>query len=214
VIASTRSDWTIPAGLIGLGLVPMAAGTARLVEMASGSGITPENERFFADPVPGALHIASAAVYAVLGAFQFSPGIRRRRPGWHRGAGRLLVPVGLVAALSGLWLTHFYPDVDFDSPALHVIRLVVGWGMVFSIGVAFFAIRRRDIARHSAWMTRAYAIGLGAGTQAFTYLPWVPFGGVQDEVSRAVSMGAGWAINLAVAEWIIRRRTRTGTRRS
>ena len=34
------------------------------------------------------------------------------------------------------------------------------------LGVA--AIRRRDIAAHRAWMIRAYAIGLAAGTQVFT----------------------------------------------
>ena len=34
--------------------------------------------------------------------------------------------------------------------------------------LGFTAIRRRDIPAHRAWMIRAYALGLGAGTQAFT----------------------------------------------
>jgi Predicted membrane protein (DUF2306) len=55
-------------------------------------------------------------------------------------------------------------------------------------------------------MTRAYAIGLGAGTQVVTHLPWFVFVGKPDESTRAMLMGAGWVINLAVAEWIIRRR--------
>jgi hypothetical protein len=29
-------------------------------------------------------------------------------------------------------------------------------------------IRRSDLSRHRAWMTRGYAIGLAAGTQALT----------------------------------------------
>jgi len=38
----------------------------------------------------------------------------------------------------------------------------------------FIAIRRGDMIRHRAWMTRAYAIGLGAGTQALTgMVAWV-----------------------------------------
>jgi hypothetical protein len=53
-------------------------------------------------------------------------------------------------------------------------------------------------------MVRAYAIGLGAGTQVLTHLPWVLYFGAPDELTRALLMGAGWAINLAVAEWIIR----------
>ena len=44
-----------------------------------------------------------------------------------------------------------------------------------------------------------------AGTQAFTHLPWFLFPSIQGELARTLFMGAGWAINLAVAEWIIAR---------
>ena len=64
---------------------------------------------------------------------------------------------------------------------------------------------RRDIARHRAWMMRGYAIALGAGTQGLTGLPYYLFESLQSELVRALTMGAGWAINLAVAEWIIRK---------
>ena len=197
----------VPVGLIALSFLPAAGGAVRLIGLAGGAEITLENARFFAAPLPAVLHILSASVYCILGAFQFSPGIGRRRPGWHRGAGRLLVPVGLVAAFSGLWLTQFYPNVDDDGPLLHVIRLVVGSAMVLFICLGFAAIRRRDIARHRAWMMRGYAIGLGAGTKALTHLPWFLFEGIQGELSRALLMGAGWAINLAAAELIIREAT-------
>ena len=80
---------------------------------------------------------------------------------------------------------------------------------VASIVLAVGALRRRDFLSHGAWMTRAYAIALGAGTQVFTILPWVlMFGpiGAADELPRTVLMTAGWVINLAVAEYVIRRR--------
>jgi hypothetical protein len=35
------------------------------------------------------VHIVAAALYALLGAFQFSARLRRRRPDWHRRSGRL-----------------------------------------------------------------------------------------------------------------------------
>jgi hypothetical protein len=60
-------------------------------------------------------------------------------------------------------------------------------------------------------MTRAYAIGLGAGTQVLTHLPWFLLVGKPDETPRAFMMGAGWVINLAVAEWIIRRTPTTSS---
>ncbi len=99
---------------------------------------------------------------------------------------------------------------DHDGPLLYVIRLVAGSAMVLFICLGFTAIRRRDIARHRAWMMRGYAIGLGAGTPALTHVPYFLFEGLQGELSRALAMGAGWAINLAVAEWIIRRRLAGG----
>ena len=48
------------------------------------------------------------------------------------------------------------------------LRLVFGLAMVVTIVLGFLATRRRDFARHRAWMIRSYAIGLVAGTQVFT----------------------------------------------
>jgi uncharacterized membrane protein len=203
---STRKDWLIPAGLVALSLVPAIAGTVRLTQLAGGAEITPENARFFAAPLPVVLHIPAVIVYSILGAFQFSPGFRRRNRRWHRAAGKILVPCGLLAALSGLWMAHFYPWPAGDGQAVYLERLVVGSAMIVSIGLALSAIRRRDFVAHGAWMTRAYAIGLGAGTQVLTHLPWfVLVGDKPTELPRAVMMGAGWAINIVVAEWIIRK---------
>ncbi len=204
--SSGRSGWLLPAALIMLSAVPMIAGAVRLTELTGGADVTPENARFFAMPLPVVLHILSVSVYSVLGAFQFAPRFRRRRPGWHRAAGRVLVFCGVVAALSGLWMTLFYPRPEGDGDLLAGIRLVFGSAMLLAIVLAFAAIRRRDIARHRAWMIRGYAIGMGAGTQALTHLPWFLILGTPGEFPRALLVAAGWVINLAVAEWAIRKR--------
>jgi hypothetical protein len=80
-----------------------------------------------------------------------------------------------------------------------------GWAMAASIVLGIVAIRRRDVGGHRAWIMRAYAIGMGAGTQVVVHLPWFLIAGVPGELARALLMGAGCAINLAVAGWIIRR---------
>jgi uncharacterized membrane protein len=206
VSSSAKRAWLIPAGLIMLSAVPVAAGAARIAELTGGAEITPDNTRFFAVPVPVVVHICTVSVYSLLGAFQFAPGFRRRRRGWHRAAGRLLVPCGLAAALSGLWMTLFYPRPDDVGELLTGFRLVFGSAMVLAIVLGFAAILRRDIARHRAWMIRGYAIGLGAGTQVLTHVPWILIVGPPGKLSKAMLMLAGWAINVAVAEWIIRRR--------
>ncbi len=203
--ATRRSEWHVPAMLIVLSLVPAAAGTARLAELPGGGDITAANARFFATPLPVVLHILSVIPYSILGAFEFAPAFRRRRRGWHRAAGKALVVFGLMAALTGLWMAHFYPWPEGDGELLYRLRLVFGSAMAMSIVFAVDAIRRRDFVAHGAWMIRAYAIGMGAGTQVLAHLPYFVLVGTPDEFSRAVLMGAGWAINVIVAESIIRR---------
>jgi hypothetical protein len=85
--------------------------------------------------------------------------------------------------------------------------------MVVCLVLGFAAIRRRDVAAHRAFMIRAYAIGLAAGTQAFTEGIGVPLLG-SGETRSDVYKGAGWLINLAVAEWVIRRPTTSAPSRS
>lgn len=205
--AAGRRSSRLPVVLILLLMaIPLLAGGYRLVTLLIGVDVTPENMRFFSSPVPVVLHIVGAALYIVLGAFQFVPSIRRLHPAWHRRAGRVAVVSGLVAALSALWMTMFYALPASDGALLQVFRLIFGWGMVGSIVLAFLAIRRREIARHRAWMMRGYAIGLGAGTQAMLLLTGELIFGKPDVVARALLMGAAWTLNLAVAEWIIRGR--------
>lgn len=210
-VRRSRPQWPVPTGLILLSLIPVIFGALRLTELASGAAITPQNARFFASPVPVVTHIVSVTVYSLLGAFQFVPSLRGRR-GWHRVSGRILIPAGLLAALSGLWMSAFYPLPDgyTDVP----LRLLAGSAMLVSIVLGLAAIRRRDFVRHSAWMTRGYAIGVGAGSQAVVGITWLLLVGPADVATRAVLLGAGWVINVAVAEYVIHQRARKSSRRT
>ncbi|KOV76893.1 DUF2306 domain-containing protein [Nocardia sp. NRRL S-836] len=203
--SSAKLDKLIPAAIILFSVVPVLGGALRLAELGGGAEITPDNARFFASPVPVVLHAITVTVYSVLGAFQFAPGFRRRRRGWHRAAGRLLVLCGLLGALSGLWMTVFYPKPDDVGALLTGIRLIFGTAWALSLVLGVTAIRRRDVAGHRAWMIRGFAIGLAAGTQAVTLTAWLVAVGELDRPSKAALMLAAWLINLAVAEWIIRR---------
>ena len=203
----TKTDWLVPAGLIVLSLVPALAAISRLTQLVGGAEVTPENARFMASPLPAALHVTGAVVYGMLGAFQFSRAIRKRWREWHRAAGKLLVPCALIVAGSGLWMTVTYTMPATDNQFVYAERLVFGTAMILSVIFAVNALRVRDFTTHGEWMIRAYAIGLGAGTQVFTHLPWFIFvGGMPGGTPRAVMMGAGWVINVVIAEWIIRRK--------
>ncbi|RKR29858.1 DUF2306 domain-containing protein [Arthrobacter oryzae] len=201
---STRSTGWVPFALIVLVLIPAAAGSLRLIELAGGPSLLPVNARMTASPVPVVVHIVGAVPYAVLGAFQFSSRLRRRWPAWHRAAGRVVLVLGFAVAFSALWMTQFYPRQPGTGTLAYIFRLAFGTGMATSLILGFAAIRRADVARHRAWMTRAYALALGAGTQVFTQGIGNAVFGVS-ALTTDLMLGAGWALNLIVAEFIIRR---------
>ena len=203
-MSTGQRGWRGPAALVALSVVPLVAGTLRLVELAGGPALIPADARFTASPLPVIVHIVSAAVYALLGALQFATGFRRRRPGWHRAAGRVLVVAGLGVAASALWLTLFFPPQPGSGKLLFVLRILFASGMVASLGVGLAAIRRGDVVTHRAWMTRAYALALGAGTQVFTEgIGGAVFG--HSPLALDASRGAAWVVNLAIAERAIHR---------
>lgn len=195
-----RTNWLIPAALVALALIPVIAGAARLADLATGTP-TPATARFHAAPLPVAIHVLASTWFALVGAFQFSPTLRRSR--WHKWAGRSVVPMGLAAALSGLWMTLTYPWANADGAAVYAARLIFGTGMALSLILGMTTVLQRNIPAHRAWMLRAYAIGMGAGTQVLTHLPWFLLVGQPSEGPRAVLMIGAWAINLAVAETLI-----------
>ncbi len=206
-MTSRRPGWWVPPALLALGVVPVIAGSLRLVELSGGAQTMPADPRYTANALPVVVHIVSASVFAILGALQFSAPLRRRRPGWHRRAGRVLVLAGLAVALSALWLNQFSPRPEATREVLYPLRLVFGTAMVVTIVLGFLAARRRDVPRHRAWMTRSYAIGLVAGTQVFTLgFGHAIFGTAH--LTTALLMAAAWAINLAVAERAIGQKAR------
>ncbi|NKC01288.1 MAG: DUF2306 domain-containing protein [Pseudomonadales bacterium] len=203
--ASPVRTWHVGLSLIALSSVPLVAGMFRLTQLLSGGEITPGNARFFAAPTPVMMHIVSVGVFVVAGAFQFAPRFRQRHPRWHRAAGRVFIPCGLIVALSALWMTLFYPRAQNGSALLECLNLIFAVAMGASIVFGLAAIRRRDIVRHRAWMIRSYAIGLGAGTQALILIPWSIVFEAPGELSRALLMGGGWMVNAGIAEWLVHR---------
>jgi hypothetical protein len=204
---SSGAHWLIPVGLILLNLIPILSGSLRVTQLGGGPEILPEAERFTVFPWPVIIHIVSATLFSLVGAFQFLPGLRRGRRSWHKLAGRVLIPAGFLVAVSGLWMATFSDLPVGDGPLLMVIRIVFGSLMLVSLVLGVRAILRRRFADHGAWMTRAYALGVAAGTQAILLIPMSAVLGSTHELGRAVTMGLAWVVNLAVAELVIRRRT-------
>ena len=206
MIGIKKTEWLLLVGLLVLSFVPVVGGTFRLAELGLGTSIEflPINPRIESAPIPVIFHLVSSIAYCILGAFQFLPTLRKNHPLWHRVAGRLLVCAGVVSALSGLWMTHFYAfPAQLQGTLLYVVRVIVSVAMVIFIGVAVSSILKKRVIKHQAFMIRAYALGQGAGTQVLITLPWLLSVGEPEGFTREILMSAAWLVNIAVGEWVI-----------
>ena len=203
---ATRIDWKVPLVLLFFCTLPLAAGIARLVGLSGNPEISTENARFVAAPFPVIVHILSVSLFSILGALQFSSTLRQERTQWHRVAGRIVAAIGIIAALSGLWMTVMYPiPPELQGDLLYAVRVFVSVAMLLSIFVAVAAVKGGDIATHRAWMIRVFALGQGAGMQVVVLLPWMLLIGKPSVLQRDVLMSLAWLINLLLAEMTIQR---------
>jgi hypothetical protein len=201
-MSGRERSWPVPMALVVLSAIPLTAGTLRLIQLAGGPAVIPADHRFAGFPLPLVVHIIGAAVFALVGILQLVPRFRRRHRAWHRRAGRVVAVAGLLVAFSALWMTLFYEPQPGTGGLLFVLRLIFGSSMIACLVLGIAAVRRHRIPAHRAWMLRAYALGLGAGTQVFTEgIGEGVFG--TGELRGDLARGAAWVINLAVAEWVI-----------
>lgn len=70
---ASKTGWPVPAALIALSVIPLTAGTFRLVQLAGGPEVTPVDDRFTGFPTP-LVHIVRRP-----------SGRRRSRPATPRG---------------------------------------------------------------------------------------------------------------------------------
>ncbi len=109
------------------------------------------------------VHTTLAGLALALGLFQFSPRLRARRPAIHRWTGRTylaLMSVSMLTALIFLYVTP--PAQHFIGPAFETQLRALAIGTLGSAWYAVYAIRRRDVITHQAWMTYGIALMMTA----------------------------------------------------
>jgi uncharacterized membrane protein len=166
------------------------------------------DSRFAADPFLALLHILPGGIFLILAPLQFSSWIRSRHIRFHRWSGRVLIVSAFAAALAGLYFGLLMP---YGGPGETTAVGFFGGLFLVCLGRAFFAIRRRQVARHREWMIRAFSIAIGISAvrvvAAIFDVAFTP-AGLQPAVLFALSLWTGWAITLGAGElWI--RYTRT-----
>jgi hypothetical protein len=147
-------------------------------------------------------HLVGGLVAIVIGPLQLWPRIRNRYPRFHRISGRVYLGAIVVGSLAGIALA-----LTSGVNAIYATGLL-GLAAVWLLtgGMAFAAIRRRNIVQHKQWMIRSYVV-----TFAFVSfriiddtLGYLGIGERADNV--AILAWACWAVPLVVTEAAIQGR--------
>ena len=144
------------------------------------------------------LHISSGMVALLIGPWHFSRRIRQRYLALHRLSGR----VYLVAIVCGA-AASFYLAVHADGWAWGTGLFALGVVWLTTSGMAFYAVRLRQIQVHREWMVRSYIV-----TFAFvTYRVLSDLGRASQLMPssdrRITFIWACWSIPLLIAEVVM-----------
>lgn len=192
----------LPIFLALTSIVPIGAGLYRIGALAVEWDWALKFSAQHVDNLPLFLHAIFALTFIGLGALQLLPGFRARHMTWHRAAGRWTATAGILAALTGIWMTLAHQELS--TPVLFYGRLIFSSLWAIFILIAVQKVIQKDIRNHRAYMIRAFSIAITAGTLPFIYIPvLVIFGEPAPLIDNTIQV-AGWIINLSIAEWIIR----------
>jgi hypothetical protein len=182
--------------------IPVMMAGVRLLQVPLGA-VPDDSLRLMVAPVSLFLHALAGVTFGITGPVQFSRVLKRRLGLWHRIVGRVFVISGMFLGLSGLSLLVQVSSIS--TPLLDSFRGVMGFALCLSLALGLAAIQVPDVARHRAWMIRAYAIGMGTGTIALVFFPIylitgnAPTGWMLDSI-----FVCWWSFNVILGEWVIR----------
>ena len=142
-------------------------------------------------------HILCGLFAVIIGPLQFWPWIRREYLQFHRIAGRIYVGTVLIGSVAAVGLASGIGAED-KAYALGLTGLALAWTL--TTGMAFVAIRRKNITQHKQWMVRSYVV-----TFAFVTFrlgdDLIAASGIMPEHERSAMLAWGcWALPLLVAE--------------
>ncbi len=196
-------------GYIALGV--LAVGVAAYAAVAYGffplgSLVHPDMQgNFQAHAIGIYTHVFAAIAALALGPVQFSARVRQNYASLHRWSGRAYLLIGvLVGGSAGLYMAQF----AFGGLAARAGFTLLALSWLVSGGMAYAAIRRRDIRGHRRWMMRNFSLAFAAVTLRI-YLGLFLAGGMAFADFYPLLAWLCWVPNLLVAEWLIDSRHRS-----
>jgi uncharacterized membrane protein len=148
------------------------------------------------------LHITTGMAALFAGLAQFWTGARRRHMRVHRWTGRAYLA---AIAVSSLVAIRLVAGTKFGWVyGAGLLGLVLAW--VSTSGLAYAAIRRRDVAQHREWVTRSYVVTFAFVTfrALFDTLGALQVGTPPERL--AVAAWFCWSVPLLVTELVLQGR--------
>jgi hypothetical protein len=156
--------------------------------------------RFWPDRAWLLPHVAGGGLALIVGPFQFWSGLRRRSMGIHRWTGRLYV----VGVLIGGCAAFYLASQAAAGAAFGISLGALGAAWWTTTGMAYLAIRRRQVSQHKEWMIRSYVV-----TFTFvTFRLWMELGALQilGQESAATLVWLSWSMPLLATEVVLQGR--------
>lgn len=157
------------------------------------------------------VHIIGGVIALATGVVQLWLGLTNRAGRLHRWLGRLYVGGIFGGSVAGFFLAS---TITGNAPyGSGLFMLCVAW--VVTTGMALFAIRRRDVDRHRAWVLRSYVVTFAFVTFRFGVDAFVALD-LPLRDAQGIMAWACWAVPLLAIEpllqWPVRGRRQRESR--
>lgn len=161
-------QWVFAFYIFALYAFPLIRGTPEQAGLAH-----PITGYVAGDPLGNTMlfaHVIPAIILSASGIIQLIPLIRRRYPRVHRWNGRLFLTLGLLGALTGLYLTWIRGSRLSDLGAIGIT--LNGLLIPLAIGLAWYYARQRRFDRHQRWAIHSFLLINGVWTFRLYLMGW------------------------------------------
>lgn len=153
-------------------------------------------------------HIFSSLLILLSGLTQFSSYVLRQWPQVHRWVGKAYVVLILFISGPAALIMSFYGNGGWPARISFVLLSLLWWGFTFH---AWRLALQRQFQAHAHFMIRSFALTLSAISLRLYQLLINSYFDVDPEVLYIFLSWFSWLGNLAVAEWVIYKRSRVMT---
>lgn len=150
------------------------------------------------------LHVAGGMTALVIGPLQFFSTLRIKHSHLHRTIGKIYLTAALISGLSAIHLAVF--DNLLRKGEFIFATGTLGMALAWFVtgGMAFWAIKNRNILQHKEWMIRNYVLTANFIIFRLIFysllsLDSFPY---KDDVGGFTAW-VGWSVPLLVTEWIL-----------